>query len=87
VERRALHKEWTESSRFHHPAQGGPASPFGWIDSDNDALRTCYTHLFKAILQCLCHRFGFGFAGQGCQIGSQFFVSWFRMFKAMFHYG
>jgi hypothetical protein len=29
----------------------------------------------------------FGFAGQGRQIGSQFFVSWFRMFKAMFHYG
>ena len=44
-------------------------------------------HLFKAILQCLRHRFGFSFAGQGRQIGSQFFVSWFRMFKAMFHYG
>ena len=30
-------------------------------------------YLFKAILQCLRHRFGFSFAGQGCQIGCQFF--------------
>jgi hypothetical protein len=31
------------------------------------------SYLFKAILQCLPHRFGLGFAGQGRQIGSQFF--------------
>ena len=30
-------------------------------------------YLFKAILQFRRHRFGFGFAGQGRQIGCQFF--------------